>query len=300
MNIKQLRLFLAVYETMSVTKAAERLFVSQPAASKMLAALEDQVGYALFRREGGRLQPTPEANLLSEEIRDLLHGFDQLADSFQRAGRGARGVVRLAATPGPSLGFLPSLVRDFQKKWADTNFTLRIRNSLSIREMVATGQSDIGIADTGLQSPRYNSFPVRMTCKCAVNRSSAAARLDVLTPKNLAPANWITYGTEHETFHQLILAHQKESVPFQSNLTVDSSTQALLMVGLNAGSTIVDPLSTKFLAREGQVQFPDVVIKPFAPEISESVDIISVNSRPMSSAARAFLATLQQELLVDA
>lgn len=296
MKIRQLRLFAAIYQSQSVTKAAELLFISQPAASKMLAALEEDVGYELFNRQGGRLQPTPEANLLSEEVHDFLHAFDRLELNFQRAGRGAKGAVRLAAIPDPSLGFLPGLVREFQSGREDTNFTMRIRNSISIREMVANGQADIGIADTGLQAPQYDSFPVRMSCSCAIHRSNPAANLDVLSPKTLRSANWITYGAEHETLHQLLAAHQKEGVSFHSNLTVDSTIQALLMVELNAGVAIVDPMSVRLLDRADMGQMQTVVIKPFVPEITESVDVISVNSRPMSSAAKAFLSKLHAEL----
>ncbi|WP_417240699.1 LysR family transcriptional regulator [Celeribacter halophilus] len=296
MNIRQLKLFTAIYETHSVTKAAGRLFISQPAASKMLAALEQEVGYELFHREGGRLQPSPEANLLAEEVEQTLHGFDQLDASFKRAGRGARGIVRLAAIPGPSLGFLPGLVRDFQKKWPDSNIIMKIRNSGAVREMVATGQADIGISDTGLQSPHYSSMPIRMTCLCAIHRANPAASNKVLTPKTLGATNWITYGSEHETFHQLLDAYQQAGMPFHSNLTVDTAIQALLMVELNSGSAITDPLSINLMNRGNVLQLPDVVIRPFQPSISESVDVISVNSRPMSSAAKAFLVGLHSAL----
>lgn len=296
MNIKQLRLFSTIYETLSITTAAKRLNASQPAASKMLSALEEQVGYELFHRGSGRLQPTPEANLLIEEVRDVLHSIDQLSMTFQRAGKGAMGAVRLAATPAPSLGFLPRLVGEFQKRWSDTNFTMRIRNSIAIREMVATGQADIGIADRGMKSPRYTSTPVRMTCQCAVHRSNPAASLDVLTPPALASTKWITYGPEHGILHSLLAAYQQEEVQFQSTLTVDSTIQALLMIEMNAGAAIVDPLTIQALTRGDMLSIPNVVIKPFAPEIVEYFDVISVNSRPVSSAAKAFLSVLHEEL----
>ena len=296
MNIKHLRIFAAIYETGSVTRTAEHLHVSQPAISKSLAALEQEIGYQLFHRDGSGLQPTPEANLLIEDIGDVLHGFDQLAASFRRAGSGNRGLVRIAATPGPSLGFLPSLVTEFQQVNPHTNITLKIRNSASIREMVATGNTDIGIADTGLQSPRYDSRPYRMMCQCAVHLSHPAARLEQVGPADLAGTNWITLGQEHETFHQLAAVHQQAGVQFASVLTVDSSVQAMLMVELGAGVAILDPLSTR-LFRSGQsAKDRGIVLKRFIPTIYESVDVLSVNSRPMSAAASAMLSCVEQAL----
>lgn len=297
MNIRHLRVFAAVYELRSVTKAAERLCVSQPAASKALATFEAEIGYELFRREGSGLNPTPEANLLAEDISEVLHGFDQLESSFQRAGRGERGAVRIAATPGPSLGFLPALVTDFLRRQPNVHVALKIRNSASIREMVASGHADIGIADTGLQSLRYDSSPHRMTCKCGLHRSHPAASLERIGPADLVCTNWITLGPEHETFHQLAFAHQDARVPFNSSITVDSSVQAVQMVELGGGVTILDPLGIRMFADGGAHQFPNVVLKVFVPTVYESVDIISVNSRPMSSAARALLSDLHQALL---
>jgi DNA-binding transcriptional LysR family regulator len=296
MNIKQLRIFATVYELRSITRAAERLFVSQPAISKAVAALEAEIGYELFLREGSGLQPTPEANLLIEDISEVLHGFDQLAMSFKRAGRGDRGVVRIAATPGPSLGFLPRLAAEFQESHPRVSIAMKIRNSASIREMVATGNADIGIADTGLQSPRYDSQPHRMICQCALHRSHPAASLAVVGPADLAGTNWITFGPEHEIFHHLVAAHQDAGVQFRSILTVDSSVQAALLVELGSGAAMLDPLTISFLTVEQNQRFLNIVLKPFTPVIHESIDIISVNSRPLSSAARAFLAELKQAL----
>jgi len=296
MNIKHLRVFSAVYETGSVTRASERLHVSQPAISKSLAALEAEVGYQLFRRDGAGLQPTPEANLLIEDISDVLHSFDQLSSSFKRAGRGDRGLVRIASIPGPSIGFLPGLVSEFLRNHPRTNIALKIRNSASIREMVATGNADIGIADKGLQSPRYDSLPHRMVCLCAVHKSHPAAQLDVIQPADLAEMNWITFGSEHETFHQLASAHQLAGVQFTSSLTVDSTIQALQIVAFGAGVAVLDPLSIGFFTPAFFSQYRDVVLRPFRPTIYESVDVLSVNARPISAAAREMLACIEDAL----
>ncbi|MFD1792379.1 LysR family transcriptional regulator [Ochrobactrum teleogrylli] len=296
MNIRQLKLFSAIYETQSVSLAAERLFISQPAASKMLATLEDHVGYQLFRREGGRLRPTPEAHLLSDEIIEVLHGFDRLNLSFRHAGRGMRGGVRLAAVPGPSLGFLPIIVQQFQQHWPETNCTLKTRNAVSVREMIETGQADIGITDTGIASPKYDTMSIELECYCAVNRSHPAVSAAMLSPSLLGESNWITFGPEHETFHPLLSAYREEKLAFKSNLTVDSSVQVLLMVELNAGVGLVDPLSASLVQSGQHVRFPDVLLKPFAPRITESYDIISVNSRPMSQAASSFLSYIHDAL----
>lgn len=295
-NVRHLRVFLAVYETGSVTRAAERMHLSQPAISKSLSALKAEIGYDLFRREGNGLRPTPEANLLIEDIAQVVHGFDQLTESFARAGRGDRGLVRIASIPGPALGFLPQLVARFLGASPRTNIALKIRNSALIREMVATGNADIGIADKGLQSPRYDSHPHRMVCLCAVPASHPAAELDVVCPRDIEGVNWITFGPEHETFHQLAAAYQQAGVPFMSTLTVDSSVQALQLVEFGAGVAILDPLSIRLFTNGSMQTLHSVALKQFNPTIYESVDVLSVNSRPMSTAARSVLTRIREGL----
>ena len=120
--------------------------------------------------------------------------------------------------------------------------------------------------------------------------------LAVVGPADLAGTNWITFGPEHEIFHHLVAAHQDAGVQFRSILTVDSSVQAALLVELGSGAAMLDPLTISFLTVEQNQRFLNIVLKPFAPVIHESIDIISVNSRPLSSAARAFLADLKQAL----
>ncbi|OIS90804.1 hypothetical protein BLA27_24670 [Brucella cytisi] len=77
----------------------------------------------------------------------------------------------------------------------------------------------------------------------------------------------MTFGPEHETFHPLLSVYREEELAFKSNLTVDSSVQVLLMVELNAGAVLVDPLSASVVQSGQHVHFPDVLLKPFAPRM---------------------------------
>lgn len=87
-NIRQIEAFNAVVKCGSVTRAAEDLFVSQPAVTKLIRAFEDACGFPLFIRESGRLRPTPEARRLYLETEKLLLGVAQI----DRAAR-PRGIV---------------------------------------------------------------------------------------------------------------------------------------------------------------------------------------------------------------
>ena len=297
MKLKQLRLFNEIYVTGSLTTAAGRLFISQPAASKILANFEHDVGYKLFHRKNGKLLATPEANLLHEEVVSTLQHLNQLEDSFRRAGKGARGEIKITCILGPALGFLPDFIRRFQLEHEEAHIILATSNSLPVREMVATGKVDIGIADIGLESSRYDMTPVTMSCNCALHLSHPLANQPFVTPQLLGAINWITYGSEHETTTQLKAVYKEQRIPFHSNITVHSTILGLGMVEMNVGAAIVDSMSSNNFQMNTGIQFPNVKLVPFKPRILETVDIISQNSRPMSNLASLFLAKLLTEIV---
>jgi len=296
MNLKHLRLFKEIYITGSVTSAAQRLCVSQPAASKMLLNIEDEIGFKLFQREHNSLTPTPEAIILYEDILNVLQKMDQLEDRFRRAGQGAYAEINIASTIGAALGFLPEIIRRFIDSREEIYINLKIKSSSTIRDMVTTGQVDIGLTDIGLQSNRYHSAPVRMWCHCAIHKDHPQAHQPILNPELLGSTNWITFSPVHETYHQLTAAYQEYRVKFCSNLTVSSTMQALEMVNMNFGVSIAEPISCSKINTNNGMRFENVILRPFEPQIHEFIDIIWQNSRPMSQGASAILAEIRSEI----
>lgn len=83
MNLRQCEVFRAVMEAGTVTEAAHRLRISQPAVSKMLAQLERDLGLRVFLRQRRRLVPTPEGRALHQEVQRAFVGLEYL-NSFCR------------------------------------------------------------------------------------------------------------------------------------------------------------------------------------------------------------------------
>ena len=83
MNLRQLEAFRAVILGQTVTRAAEMLCISQPAATRLIASLEEDIGFSLFDRIKGRLQPTPEAMTLYQEVQRSLLGVERIARTAQ-------------------------------------------------------------------------------------------------------------------------------------------------------------------------------------------------------------------------
>src|ERR671913_2293657 len=110
-KLKPLRAFCQTARLGSVSRAAEALYVSQPAVTLQLQALERELGVKLFERSGRRLVPSREGQLLYELAKPLVEGLDGLDTLFREQVRGLdAGELNVAAGSSTILYLLPGIV----------------------------------------------------------------------------------------------------------------------------------------------------------------------------------------------
>ncbi len=115
-RLKQLRAFCYAAQSQSISKAAERLFLSQPSVSLQVRALEQELDITLFERKGPRISLTPEGQVLYELASPLVEGIDHLADAFaERRGDLDSGELNIAAGESTILYILPELMANFAR-----------------------------------------------------------------------------------------------------------------------------------------------------------------------------------------
>ena len=113
-RLKQLRAFCHAVRTQSISKAAERMHLSQPSVSLQIKALEQEMGTVLFERRGPKIALTPEGRALYELASPLVEGIDNLPDAFaERCGNLDTGEVHIAAGESTILYLLPGFVERF-------------------------------------------------------------------------------------------------------------------------------------------------------------------------------------------
>ncbi|MDX1557162.1 MAG: LysR family transcriptional regulator, partial [Xanthomonadales bacterium] len=124
---KQLRAFCAVARTGKMTDAAEQLFLSQPAVSLQIRALEEELSTVLFERHGPRINLTREGQALYEMARPVVEGLDSLFARFDRQVKGDldSGEVVIAAGESTIIYLLPPLVRQFRDRHPNIHVQLR-------------------------------------------------------------------------------------------------------------------------------------------------------------------------------
>jgi DNA-binding transcriptional LysR family regulator len=146
-SLRQIRYFISVADTGSFTQAANRCFVAQPALSRQMAQLEDELGFALFVREARGVQLTPAGALFLERARGLEQGLEVAADDARRLARGEAGVLRLVHSSSlPVAGALLVTLEQFVREAPGVRVDLdRLSSEQQMREL-AEGRADLGLA----------------------------------------------------------------------------------------------------------------------------------------------------------
>ena len=114
-KLRQLETFRAVAETGSITKAAKQLEVSQPAVSRLVADFSNSVGFELFKRRHGILEPTSDSRYLLAEVRRVIDSLDHLEDLRRDLTERTVGHIRIACLPGFATSHLPGVLVRFLK-----------------------------------------------------------------------------------------------------------------------------------------------------------------------------------------
>jgi DNA-binding transcriptional LysR family regulator len=124
MELRHLRTFVTVAELGTVSGAAERLHVAQPALSRQIVQLEDELGVQLFDRVGRRVVLTTAGEQLLEHSRGLLNYARALGEQAQNLRRGDSGVLRVSASPHLIEGIFPVFLRHWAARYPDVQVRL--------------------------------------------------------------------------------------------------------------------------------------------------------------------------------
>lgn len=186
MELRQLRYFVAVAEAGNISRAAQKMFLTQPALSRQIRALEDEIGQCLLERRAHSIRLTPVGQALLREVRGLLEHAEQVLERVRHAGRTVR--LRVGYAPSLAAGILSAAVGGFTQAHPEARVELF---DLATQEMLGGLEADrLDVAVTVGQQRETRGLvwtPLARTAwRVAVNRNHPLARRKRITPTEVA------------------------------------------------------------------------------------------------------------------
>ena len=292
-RLKPLRAFCQVARLGSVSRAAEALYLSQPAVTLQLQALERELGVRLLERSGKRLTPTREGELLYEMAKPLVEGLDGLAASFREQVRGLdAGELNVAAGSSTILYLLPGIVDAFRQRHADVRLSLHNVTGASGLDLLRSDAVDLAVGSM-LDVPADLSYaPVyRFEPMLIMPPEHPLADKPDLKLEDLSPYGLILPPKRLTTYRLVDLVFQQNRVPYTVALEVGGWEVIKQYVAMGLGISIVTAICLteadrqRLAARSLARWFP-----------SRSYGVVMRKGRLPSPQARAFMDLIQPDL----
>lgn len=159
LDLGPLEMLVAVATYGTVTEAARRLHLSQPAASHQIQHLERSLGHALFERRGRRLELTEAGRLVVARARRILGELDGLRADLRAFETLEAGEIRLGGGATAVVHVLPKLIADFRSRYPGVSFYLREGTARNTLQAIANGELDLGIVTLPSQRPGITIEP---------------------------------------------------------------------------------------------------------------------------------------------
>lgn len=284
MKFQQLHAFKAVYELGTVTAAADSLHLTQPAASKLIAALEHRVGFQLFERIKGRLVPTAQGKAFYVEVSKAFNALDTLEESARDIRSHDWGSLHIAAFPLLANSYLPKLLGQCIKNAPELKGSLKAYRSEEVLRRTEIQSCDVGFAAVEKVSSGVNHIKVKCECLCILPEQSPLRDKPYIEPKDLHTEPFIR--SETDSTQQLVdIAFLKANVKRNDILEVSFASSTAALVSEGVGVAIVDP----FTASQARKMNNGVCIKPFKPMIPFEFCILLPALRPVSHSVKQFI-----------
>jgi len=285
---RQLKAFCFAAQLGSISKAAEKLGLSQPSVSLQIQALEKDLAVELFERRGPRIQLTPAGELLLEIAQPLIDGIRHLKTAFQaRLGDVDTGYLDIAAGESTLLYILPEVTKKFSDNYP--HVTVRLHNvtgqdgmaKLRADEVEFAVGSMIEVPEDMLYYPIFDYTPTLITPP-----EHPLSRLETITLADIGAYGLILPPRHLATWRLVDIVFQQHDVPYRVHMEAGGWEVIKRYVAMNLGVSIVTSICLR--ADEPLFTYP---LSDYFP--LRSYGVVIRRGKFLSPQAKRFLETLR-------
>ncbi|MFG3594695.1 LysR family transcriptional regulator [Bradyrhizobium sp. RDI18] len=291
LNLRLLEVFRAVFETRSVTAASIKLGVTQPAVSKALVELEQDVGLVLFGRERRRLVPTEDATRLYEEATRLFTHVTAFEDRVEDFRCGEAGQVSIAVIPTLATSVVVQAAVALQLRAPHVKLRVVTGSRAEVIKAAAHHQVDLGLLHGPVEDRDLDVEIIgESEIVAAVHRGHVFETYDFVTPRDLDGHPLIVTYVGAPASYLIRECFEAAGIKMQVVMEANSSAVAFAAAASGRCIALIDPWPSWVVRDERRV------LVRFRPTVPQRVALLNSSFRPPSRLARQFAEQLRQEM----
>lgn len=282
-TLRQLKTFECVARNLSYSRAAEELFLTQPAVSMQIKQLEEQVGLPLFEQTGKKISMTAAGELMLDHSRSILGKCLEADQSFQSLKTGASQPLKVGVTTSGSY-FFPRLLNEFSNQTSNTTYDLIVAKRDEITKQLTDGELDIAIM---ANAPDSDDIAVEYFAPhdfvLVASPDHPLSSQGGLTPEDLYAESFITRerGTDTRTVMSSVLNGRFDPARLREFPCTEAIKQAV-MAGM--GISLLSAHAVRLELQNGLLNLLDVEGFP----VHRSWTVAYVANRPLSTISDTF------------
>lgn len=223
----RLKVFYTVSQKLSFTKAASELFISQPAVTKHIYELEQQLGIGLFKRNGNSISLTSAGQIMVQYAEQIFQTYAALENELAQLTDSSSGTIRIGASTTLAQYVLPRILALFKKAHPTIHFTFSTGNSEAIEQQVITEKIDVAIVEGISHHPQIMYEPFVKDEIVLVTRSKGKlAQKSEIRPEQLLTMPLVLRESGSGTLDVIYKALSKASIfpkDLQAEIHLDST-----------------------------------------------------------------------------
>lgn len=290
-RLKQLRAFIHVAQTGSISKAADKLFLSQPSISLQIKALEEEVQSVLFERRGPKIKITPAGKILYDISLPLIEGIDSLKDTFSaQMGQIDTGTLSIAAGESTILYILPKFVTAFNELYPNISLNLRNVTGRDGMSLLRADEADFAVGSMIERVEDMNYFPIFSFDPVLIApKDHPLAEKERLTLKDISPYGLILPPRHLSTWRMVKMAFEQRNIPYKVTLEAGGWEVIKKYVSMGLGISIVTDICLN-----GHENLCTIPLSEYFPK--RSYGVVTRKGKHISPQARSFFELMHKDL----
>lgn len=288
---RMLEAFSAVIDAGSVSAAARRLGVSQPAVSRLLKQFEDELGLALFDRTKGKLTPTPEAQRLAVDVGNALESLDRVRRSAEDVRRHGVGQLRIGVTPMLYEAVLHKMLPGFLSEYPQLVLTMETGLTELMVDWLLRDQVELAFASMLVSHPGIDALPLIETHSVVLlPPGHPLAARESIGVEDLGDVPLVAMTRRYPSRHRIEQMFRRAGVAMRLRAETNHTDTICDLVRMGQGVAILNALSSSGTG-PGEIE-----ARPLTPRLVNRYGILHVADRGFSLPAQQFIEAIRGQI----